>query len=356
MRALPYNSQAKGVVERVNQIYTGAAKALPSYIGRDMDKEARLLVFKQMRADLKTAGRSRLLTSWEAFCEHIEATIAAYNNKPHRSLAKIHDAQLGAKRHLTPNEFWRMKTDGVELIVPDQAELDLMFRPYEVRRANRGLVQLYSNSYFAIELEPYHGQDVIVGFDLHDASRVWVREIERTDDGHAPGRLIAVARFEGNKARYVPVSVEQRAIETRAKGQLARVARKREEIEAQLRPFNVLELRPNAPAAITPAASQLNEIPAAPAAGEAGSGFACPQKGPISLPGDRPVIGDDASLARWLLAHPDRVDAADRELLRDLLTTPSSLQLLRMSGLDLDALRQLARSNGASEAEQGITT
>ena len=39
MRALPYNSQAKGVIERINQIYTPAAKRLPTYVGKDMDKE-----------------------------------------------------------------------------------------------------------------------------------------------------------------------------------------------------------------------------------------------------------------------------------------------------------------------------
>lgn len=88
---------------------------------------------------------------------------------------------------MTPNEAWEAKLAGFEPIIPDEAELDDMFRPYVVRRTRRALVDWLSNSYFAMALEPYDGQDVIVGYDIRDASRVWVREIEEIDDERVPG-------------------------------------------------------------------------------------------------------------------------------------------------------------------------
>ena len=196
MRALPYNSQAKGVVERLNQVYTAAAKGLPTYMGRDMDKEAKLLVFKTTRRELAVTGTSRLLTGWDAFIDHINQTLSAYNDRPHSSLPRIRDEQTGRMRHQTPNECWAQKTQGFELIMPSDDEARAMFRPHVVRRTRRALVDWLGNSYFAIELEPFDAQEVIVGYDIHDASTVHVHRIEEDEDGdRVPGALIAIARF-----------------------------------------------------------------------------------------------------------------------------------------------------------------
>ncbi len=154
MRALPYNSQAKGVVERLNQLYTAPAKAMPTYVGKDMDKEARNFVFKSTRKELALTGRSNMLPSWSSFVEKIVETIAAYNNRPHSSLPKVFDRQLSRKRHMTPNEMWAEKIQSVEAIIPDAAELDDMFRPYVVRRTQRALVDWLGNGYFHLALEP----------------------------------------------------------------------------------------------------------------------------------------------------------------------------------------------------------
>ncbi len=339
MRALPYNSQAKGVVERLNQVYTAAAKSLPTYIGRDMDKEARLLVFKTRRRDIALTGQSRFLTGWDAFLGHIEQTLAAYNDRPHSSLPKVFDRQLSRNRHMTPNEMWALKCEAFDPIIPDEAELNDMFRPYVVRRTRRALVDWLDNSYFAKELEPYHGQDVLVGYDIRDASKVWVREIEEIDDERVPGRLIAVAIFEGHKTRYVPVSAERAAMERRAKGRLGRLQRKIDVVEQELRPAALVELSPVTTLAtvslagepvthIAPSGIVADPIPAIPDSGQA----------------RRPVFRDDCEFASWIVENPDRATASDKELVRDLLTTHSSNELLRMSGVDLDALRKLARS------------
>lgn len=329
MRALPYNSQAKGVVERINQLYTASAKAMPTYIGKDMDKQAKLLAFKTTRKELALTGRSNMLPTWDHFLDKIDEAIAAYNNRPHSELPKIIDPQLGRRRHMTPNELWAQKSVGFEPVLPDQDELDDMFRPYAVRRTRRALVDWNSNSYFALELEAYRGRDVIVGYDIRDASRVWVREIEDTEDGRAPGKLIAVAAFEGNKTRYVPLSYEQAAMEKRQRGRLGRVEKKAEVIRQELRPSVLIEHAPAETVAVEPIA------PSEPSAAiiQISAGGQAP----------RPIFRDDVSFAGWIAAHPDRVTAADRAYLTDLLTDHSTKELLRMSGLDLDALRKLVR-------------
>lgn len=347
MHALPYNSQAKGNVERLNQLYNASAKNLPTYVGKDMDKEAKLVVFKTTRRDLAVTGTSRLLPGWDAFLDHVEETIQTYNDRPHSELPRFRDPQLGRTRHMTPNEAWAAKLAGFAPILPDEAELDDMFRPYVVRRTRRALVDWLGNSYFAMALEPYDGQDVIVGYDIRDAGRVWVREIEEVDGERVPGRLIAIAAFEGHKTRYVPVAYEQAAIERRAKGRLGRLNRKIGVVEAELRPTLTLSPAPPAieiaptramtPAAsLAPAANDPVSRPPAPAPASAASTPVDPDR--------RPAFHDDVAFASWLLVHPDRATASDIALLRDLLTTHSTNELLRMSGLDLDALRSIARS------------
>lgn len=336
MHALPYNSQAKGAVERVNQTYTPSAKGLPTYLGRDMDKEAKLLVFKTTRRELALTGTSRLLPGWDAFLDHIERDIDAYNNRPHSSLPKIFDSQLSRRRHLSPNELWALKCEAFDPIIPDEAELNDMFRPYVVRRTRRALVEWLGNSYFSKELEPYHGQDVVVGYDIRDATKVWVREIEEIDDERVPGRLIAVAIFEGNKTRYVPFSAEQAAMERRAKGRLNRLQQKVDVVEQELRPATLLTMAPVAPVPLDIETPDLLPVHSAPAA----------QPTPAAVNSDdRPVFRDDVSFARWIAKNHDRVTASDKELIRDLLTTHSSNELLRMSGVDLEALRSIARSS-----------
>lgn len=331
MHALPYNSQAKGVIERINQIYTATAKNLPTYLGKDMDKEAKLVAFKRSRKELALAGRSNLLPSWSDFLDAIDVAIDTYNNRPHSELPKVLDVQLGRKRHLTPNEFWEQKCAGFEPIIPDEAELDDMFRPYVVRRTRRALVDWLGNSYFALALEPHHGQDVAVGYDIRDASRVWVREIELVDDERKPGKLIAIATYEGHKTRYVPLSYEQAAMERRQKGRLSRVERKADVIRQELAPHALIDLS---------AAPVLPIQEFAPAFAEAHQTPVIASAEP-RLAGERPMFRDDASLARWLVANPQLCTEADRAYLGELLSSHSTTELLRMSGIDLHALRKL---------------
>lgn len=369
MRALPYNSQAKGVVERVNQIYTAPAKSLPTYMGKDMDKEAKLVAYKTTRRDLKTLGTSNFLPSWAEFLDLIGKTIADYNNRPHTSLPKIRDAQLSRMRHETPNEAWARKCTGFDLVVPDRAEIDDMFRPYVTRITRRALVEWLGNQYFAAELEALDGTRVVVGYDIHDASKVWVREIDEVDGEQLPGRLIAIAAFNGHATRYVPLSFEQAAMERRNKGRLGRLQSKIRVVEQELAPPALLELSAlqpfsvsaPAPGAEWPAeANSLAKNGVKDTSGkrpraDASAGPTIPASQVVR---DRPMFVDDVGFARWCHENPERVTDGDRSYLADLIMTHSTNELLRMSGVDLVALRSIARSTashtGAAETAERI--
>lgn len=337
MKALPYNSQAKGIVERLNQIYTPFAKSFPTYIGADMDKEAKKTAFKVTRGEIKAFGTSRLLPSWTDFVAGLATTIEDYNDRPHSELPKI--TVQGRRRHMTPREAWAAKcAAGFEPIVPDAAELDDMFRPYMIRTTRRGLVELFTNRYFLLSLEALDGEEVAVGYEPADAGRVWVRRLDRTAEGRQPGALLGIAIFEGNKTRYVPVSAERAAMEKRAKGRLKRIDAKRDEIEAELSPGRFLELQP------ATSALPLDLATAIVAANDPLPIEARSAPAPRLGHDGRPRFDSDEAYAAWLLAHPDAVQPGDGDAIRDLLKSPATRDLFRLCGIDVEALKRLHRS------------
>lgn len=387
MRALPYHSWAKGNVESFQKNWIALAKRAPTYTGVGMDKEAKQLAFKTTRRDIALVGSSRLLTRWTDFLAEVADFVAKYNARPHRGLPRIRDAETGVKRHLSPFEMWALAVEerGFEAIVPDEAELDDLFRPYEIRTARRCCVQLGGNSYFDQALDRFHEKEVMVGYDMRDPSRVWIREIDRTKEGRIPGRLVCVARFEGNASRYVPVSMEQRAMENRAKGRARRLRDHLAVVEAELRPGVLLDgdfrAPAHAPHVEIPAPSRIQESPeqgiaASPArsvvseevtsfaaAGEAESLCTSAPGKEVSLPdracgsdaravglaqsagaekASRPAFTDNASFARWLVSHADEATETDRAFAAELLNDRTERELLRIRGVDCEALRAIA--------------
>lgn len=237
--SLPYNSQAKGVVERSHQsIWIQAAKRLPTYIGVDMDKEARQKVFKKTRKDIATFGESKLLLAWDDFMTLCRDEVERYNNRPHHAHPRRHNKLTGRREHLTPQQVWDEKLAmmvnlGKPLVQVHEADMVDLFRPYIERKVLRGEIKMFNHVYFSRDLEQYHGETVHVGYDIHDASQVWVRDVS--------GRLLAVAKFEANTRAYFAQSVIEQAHEKRAKGQLKRNDVKRNEILETMSPSRVLE-------------------------------------------------------------------------------------------------------------------
>jgi putative transposase len=239
VNSLPYNSQARGVIERLHQtVWVNAAKELPGFIGRDMDRQAKQVTFKLSRQALaKPAGQAATmpLLSWEAFVVFCEDKIAEYNNRPHRSLPKVTDPNTGRRRHMTPNEAWMRAEDAgfkAHLVTDDEARP--LFRPQVLRTVRRCEIELFGNRYFARQLEEFHTEQLSIGYDIHDPAHVWVYD--------EAGRFICQAELDGNKRDYMPKSVIEQARDKREAGRERRLEAKLEEVRLERRGAPALEM------------------------------------------------------------------------------------------------------------------
>lgn len=212
--SLPYNSQARGVIERLHRsVWVAAAKTLPSYIGADMDREASHLNHKLTRTGDKN-GVVHLALSWPQFIALCEDAIEAYNSRSHSGLPKFTDDD-NKRRHYSPNEYWRHRAETIteyeaKTVNPDDAEL--LFKPRIKRTVARGEVQLFNNKYFSPDLALYHGEELQVAYDIHDADFVWIYGPE--------GEFICKAEWGGNEKAYFPKPVVELAREQRADTQI----------------------------------------------------------------------------------------------------------------------------------------
>ncbi|MFD2678017.1 Mu transposase C-terminal domain-containing protein [Camelimonas lactis] len=343
----PRNAQAKGNVERFQRLWVRVAKRNETYTGRDMDREARLAAYKTTRREIALFGASRTLPEWSDFVWAVEDAIQEYNNRPHRGLPKITCPHTGKRRHASPAEAWAAHVgQGFQAIVPDAAELADMFRPYEIRKCSRCTVKINNNTYFSQALEDWHGKDVIVGYDIADGSQVWVRKIDIVDGEREPGQLICVAGFEANTVDYVPKNRLQKAERDRYRGRVRRVGDKLAEIEAEFRPLGVIDGgagdRPGQLSGVARLAPPLAATPDPEADLPLVAVAPAPVETRMSANG-RPIFADDIAFAQWVVAHPDAVTQTDREFIRSELMDHTSRSLLAMRGVDIDALRALAR-------------
>ena len=220
--ALPYNSQARGLIERSHQtIWVNAAKKLPSYIGADMDKHSRAKVHRIGRKELRETGKTRLIPTFTEFMSSVEYEIETYNNCPHRGLAKFRDTLTGKIRHMSPNEAWNVAiTSGWEPIVAPAELLNDLTRPQVIRPTRRGEVTWAGETYFLDALRNFQGEQIRLAYDVRDSSRVWVRTL---DD-----ELIGEAILDGNASDYMPKSMIEKAYDKREKGQMKRAVDKLE--------------------------------------------------------------------------------------------------------------------------------
>lgn len=237
--SIAYNSQARGAIERVHQtIWIRLAKKLPTYIGADMDRQAKQTVFKKTRKDIKEFGQSEALIGWNEFLNIAREAVNAYNNEPHTGLQRRYNKTTGRREHLTPQTMWyeqvtAMTKAGTSLVTVSKHERDDLYRPYVERKCLRGEINLFSNKYFSRDLEQYHGEMMLVGYDIHDGNRVWVRDLTH--------RLIAIAEFEANKKGYFPQSAISAAYEKRTMAQVRRANAHVDAALENLAPHRVME-------------------------------------------------------------------------------------------------------------------
>lgn len=326
-RAEPGRAQARGKIERPNRsLWRDAAKKLPSYCGADMDREAGKSITKRIDKDIKERGASAVMLGWDEFLTWLGSEVENYNNRPHRSLPKI--AEGKTSRHMTPSEAWDAKCaehrkQGWDLIPVSAEEADDLFRPHVIRACRRGEVQLPWGRYFAQALVPHHGDDVIVAYEVQDGSCVWVKTLD--------GRLICTAARDGNVTAYMPASKVDHARQSRAAGQLRRMAGKAADIRDEACGAGLID------AVATPTLDlTADEMAAAEAE------LVKLSRGKTVNENERPNFGDDAAWAAWLAAHPEQATDADRGHLADLLAHRATREWWRAEGLDLDVLASIA--------------
>ncbi|MFZ6687540.1 Mu transposase C-terminal domain-containing protein [Undibacterium sp. SXout11W] len=230
VHSLPYNSQARGVIERFHQTLTKAAKEITGYMGADMDREAKHNVFKLSRNALKAKTKGEVATiplmGWTHFIEFINGIFNAYNNRPHSSLPKMLDPENGRKRHQSPNEAWALaEAKGFTPHHVSKEEGIALFRPQMMRTIRRAEVELFGMRYSNAALTEFNGEQMAVSYDIHDPQTVWIY--------NADGRLICSAELNANAAPYMPKSVVQQAQEKRTAGREKRLLNGLTEIHAE---------------------------------------------------------------------------------------------------------------------------
>ncbi len=322
--SLPYNSQARGVIERFNRNVRQWAKKLVAYSGSELDKEAKRYIDRARIQAAKKKVRSRFDVTWDEFRAFIQEQIDTYNNKPQSGLKRVRDPETKVKRHQTPAEVWaEWLSEGGKTRTIAVSEASDLLRPYDRRTVARCEVRILNNVYFSNDLEAYHGQEVLVGYDIHDANRVWVRDFEM--------RLLAVAELDANARPYfdgdtlrTAQSKQDQVLAARTKGRLARNDEKRQEIIAEAQgPALEVEYQPAVPMEdfqIKAADEMLARIEQ--------------PKPVLTQANGRPVFKDDIEWVMWLEANPEQITEQDRAALSERLEKASFRQLLAMEEID----------------------
>ena len=332
LHALPQNSQGKGMIERYNgTVLVPAAKEFDTYIGADMDREAGQKIHKITRKELREFGISKTLPSWQAFLKAMRDEVDDYNNRPHSGL-----------KGLTPNEAWNAHVaDGFEPVSITKAESDDLFRPYVKRRTRRAQIDWLKNDYFHIDLEAYHGREVLVGYDIHNGDYVWVREISADKHGdEVPGKLICIAKFAGNTQRYIPQTYQNAANEKRHKQRKRRLQSHMDEVDAELSPL--LQITANQ--------QPVFDVSAGPELVAIDGDIVAPKPVKLSQPvkpkqrGGIPIFPDDLSLAKWAIENAELLKENHRALLKECLVSPTARDHFELEGIDLNCLRDAIRT------------
>ncbi|MDH0908005.1 Mu transposase C-terminal domain-containing protein [Rhizobium pusense] len=333
LHSLPQNSQARGIIERFNgSVWNPLSKEFATYIGEDMDRQARQRSFKATRKDIKLFGSSSRLPSWQEFLTACVNAVTSYNAKPHSSLPG----------KMSPDQYWEYHVStGFEIVPVLEHEKNDLFRPYVKRKVSRSMVEWLTNTYFNLALEEFHGEYVLVGYDIHDASKVWVREIDRKSGEELMGRLICLAIFAGNEERYIPLTMERAAIEKRANARARRLKDHLAEVEAELSPGSFID------ASIQTFMPIIDHEPAPVPTGPVlvtSDGETVPAATGVAEVTRIQTFATDEALAAWALENPEKITARQADVLRRCLQQQVARELFRMSGIDVEALRNVLRA------------
>ncbi|MCK5772029.1 Mu transposase C-terminal domain-containing protein [Algiphilus sp.] len=207
-QALPGNAKGKGLVEGWFRWFEErAGKRFSSFCGHCRTDDA------LSRLETKVRRGEIEIPTWQQYLDAVRAYIASYNATPKEAL----DGR-------TPDQVWDAELQRNELHVPEAT----LLRPQRQATVRRWEVRLLNRYYRAAELAQYERRQVVVEYDLHDESRVWVRDDQQ--------RLVCTAELVG-KSRWASDSAAADARDKSRRGKLARLARKAEEVEGRHKPL-----------------------------------------------------------------------------------------------------------------------
>lgn len=207
-KALPGNAKGKGLVEGWFRWFEErCGKRFSSFCGHCRTDDA------LSRLETKVKRGEIEIPTWQQYLDAVRDYVAAYNTTPK-------DALDGR----TPDQVWGEELQANPLHVPEAT----LLRPQRQATVRRWEVRLLNRYYRAAELAQYEQRKVVVEYDLHDESQVWIRDDRQ--------RLVCTAQLV-DKTRWASDSAAQDAREKSRRGKLQRLARKADEVEGRHKPL-----------------------------------------------------------------------------------------------------------------------
>ena len=203
---LPGNARGKGLIEGWFRWFEERlGKRFDTFCGHCRTDDA----LRRMQTRI---NRGELhLPSFEEYLAAIGAYVEAYNAQPNLGLGRRAPADLWATLERTPLEHQSL----------------CLLRPIKTATVQRWRVRMDNRIYQAgNELAAYEGREVQVEYDLHDDTRVWVRDMK--------GRLVAEAALVEKKP-WLPQSRIEEGQQRRLEGQRKRLQAHLDEADARSR-------------------------------------------------------------------------------------------------------------------------
>ena len=239
------NPQGRGIVERLWQsTLIPLAREYETSTAKTVDKSMAHLIHRKVESAVNAIEKGKELTAeqkrfyrkmptWEEFITDVEQVFNEYNQQPHSELPKKPDGE-----HFSPLEYrqWIELHEQPKQRMLTEFECELLFRPEEIRTVRRGEIELHTNRYFSTALATYHGEEVRVGFDIHDPSFVIVKTMD--------GRWICRADLDGNTKDAFSKSYIEQAKEKSIEAANKRLTKKIERNNRELQPVRTIEHKP----------------------------------------------------------------------------------------------------------------
>ncbi len=165
--ALPYNSQAKGIIERFLTARSGTRLPEAADLSRRRDgQEAAKAAIRRRGPTSRNSAALAASRLGRLPGDVRRCHIAKYNIRPHDGLPRYRDPNTGTYRHYSPDEFWALHVrDGFEPVwsMPKSGMISsgLTKNARSVAASSSGTPTSIPSA-----LEAYHGVWVAVGYDF----------------------------------------------------------------------------------------------------------------------------------------------------------------------------------------------